>query len=319
MSQHFHPPFFRPPSGAASATAWAQFLAGLLTAADPLSLPEIHVLESGQELIKAGSKRWLCVWSPSGRSHEIPEDLTQKSLRRMASRRRSDSPPPAICCNADLSDASRARFRKVIPDLELLTPRHWDAECRQFPAVALNWFRPVLPVPDSLWQSAATAGEVRLRTTRLTMFNWRRPLTLHIAPRFCDPILQVTVSPLMTVDQLLETIIHLLKMPGSKTFEEDNCVVKLSWSVKYENQAALLDLPLLKLKTQPGRAIEVDARVLMREQHRQKENSLDVIYCADGTWQARSRADRFNTAEEKFRTLMAQACDASLLSIKNHS
>jgi hypothetical protein len=33
----------------------------------------------------------------------------------------------------------------------------------------------------------------------------------------------------------------------------------------------------------------------------------------------RSRADRFNTAEEKFRTLMAQACDASLLSIKNHS
>jgi len=123
----------------------------------------------------------------------------------------------------------------------------------------------------------------------------------------------------MTVDQLLETIIHLLKMPGSKTFEEDNCVVKLSWSVGYKNQAALLDLPLLKLKTQPGREIEVDARVLMRAQHRQKENSLDVIFCADGTSQACSRADRFNTAEEKFPTLMAKACDASLLSIKNRS
>jgi len=63
MSQHCHPPFFRPPSGAASATAWAEFLAALLTAADPLSLPEIHVLESGQELIKAGSKRG-CVSGP---------------------------------------------------------------------------------------------------------------------------------------------------------------------------------------------------------------------------------------------------------------
>lgn len=89
----------------------------------------------------------------------------------MTSRRCSGSPPPAICCNADLSDASRARFRKVIPDLELLTPRHWDAEWRQFPAVTLNMFRPILPVPESLWQSAATAGNVRLRTTCLTMFN----------------------------------------------------------------------------------------------------------------------------------------------------
>ena len=319
MPRFFHPPFFRPPSGAASAAAWAQFLAALLTAADPRCQPEIHVLDSGQEIIKAGPKRWLCLWSPSGRTHEIPEDLAQKSLRHMASRRRSDSPPPAVCCNADLSDASRARFRKVIPDLELLTPRHWDAECHKFPAVADTWFRPVLPVPDALWQSAAADGKIHLRTTRLTMFNWRRPLSLQIAPRFCDPIMQVTVSPLMTVDQLLETIIHLLKMPGSKTYEEDNCVVKLSWSVKYDNQAALLDTPLFKLRIQPDRAIEVDARVLMREQHRQKENSLDVIYCADGTWQARSRADRFNTAEEKFRTLMAEACNASLLSIRNHS
>lgn len=237
----------------------------------------------------------------------------------MASRRRSDSPPTVICCNADLSDAQRARFRKVSSDIELLTPRHWASECRKFPAVSAPWFRPVLAVDEPLWKTAATDAEVQLRTTRLTVFNWRKPLLLHIHPRFCDALLQVTVSPLTTVDQLLETLIHLLKLPGSKTFEEDNCVVKLSWSLKYNNQAVLLDTPLQKLRILPETAIEVDARVLMRDQHRQKENSHDVIYCADGTWQARTRSDRFNTAEAKFRTLMAQACDASLLRIAGKS
>ena len=50
----------------------------------------------------------------------------------------------------------------------------------------------------------------------------------------------------------------------------------------------------------------------MRELHRQKENSLDVIYCADGTWQARSRSERFDSAEMKFRTLMTNACSHAL-------
>ncbi|MCE2797523.1 MAG: hypothetical protein LW816_19535 [Planctomyces sp.] len=316
MSPICHPPFFRPPTGDPSAAAWAQFVTALLTAAEPAGNPELHLLDSGQELIKVGNRRLLCVWSPTGRTQEVPEDLTQKSLRHMASRRRSDSPPPAICCNADLSDAQRARCRKIISDIELLTPRHWAGECRKFSTVSAPWFRPVLPVAEPLWQTAATDAKVQLRTTRLTVFNWRKPLILHIHPRFCDAILQVTVSPLMTVDQLLETLIHLLKMPGSKTFEEDNCVVKLSWSLKYNNQAALLDTPLQKLKVQPETAIEVDARVLMRDQHRQKENSHDVIYCADGTWHTRSRSDRFNTAEEKFRTLMSHACDASLRQIR---
>lgn len=317
MSHIFHTPFFRPPAGEASASTWAQFVTVLLTAIEPGSAPEVHILDSGQELIKSGNKRLLCVWSPTGRTHEVPVDLTQKSLRHMASRRRSDSPPPAICCNADLSDAHRARFRKVSSDIELLTPRYWATECRKFPAAANPWFRPVINVTEPLWQTAASTAKVQLRTTRLTVFNWRKPLVLTIHPRFCDSLLQVTVSPLMTVDQLLETLIHLLRMPGSKVFEEDNCVVKLSWSLKYNNEPALLDTPLQKLKIQPDTAIEVDARVLMRDQHRQKEHSHDVIYCADGTWQARSRSDRFNTAEEKFRTLMSHACEASLQRIRS--
>lgn len=312
MHRILHPPYFRPPTGEPSAGTWARFVATLLALQHPEHLPEIQLLDSAQELIRIGPRRCLCVWSHTGRSAELPDDLVQKSLRHMASRRRSDSPPPALCCNADPSDTQRARYRKIISDLELLTPRHWISECARFPAASDPWFRPIIPIPDTLWQAAATAANVRLRETRLTFLNWRKAITLQIAPKFCDPILQVAVSPLTTVDQLLETLIHLFKMPGSKTFEEDNCVVKLSWSLKYADQNALLDTPLQKLRITPETAVEVDARVLMRELHRQKENSLDVIYCADGTWQARSRSERFNTAETKFRTLLTNACSHAL-------
>jgi hypothetical protein len=251
MEYHLYPPFFVVDPQPAFDQAWEAFCCELLNLENRTNnirrrLPP----DLGCDLIWEAKKTvYQCKVVESGRSSVLSLDKVKKSIETAKNNKaKLGWRKYILCTNVDLTGSQEEKIKKMLPDIEFLTPSNcWIALCKKFPSAANSRCRQLAPIPQRAVVRAIDEIYLQDYAQELQKLLSTTPFTLLVYSNLRNDIIELPVSLEFSVDTILRILMRAFKLPNPRKYEDINIKVSLSYSLVINDKRVPLSEKLSNL------------------------------------------------------------------------
>lgn len=283
MEYHLHPPFFIIEPESSFDDAWESFCCELLNLENRTnSIRRRLPPDLGCDLIWEEKKiAYQCKIVESGQASKLNMSKIKHSIETaIAHKDVVGWDRYILCTNVNLTGKQEQRIRAILPTIEFHSLTFWRALCKKFPSASDARCRQLVPVPKYAVVHAIDAAYLESYAQRLQNHLDTKTTTLLVYSNRQKQIFKVPVSLKFTVDDVLNILIEVFKLPGPANKNDIGINVSLSYSLIIEDKV----VPLTKKLTELSHLLDKQPLVtfwktiIWEDQQGQfKENSMEFI------------------------------------------
>jgi len=320
MEYHLYPPFFEIAPESSFDEAWEAFCADILNLSN--NTREIRRRtppDLGVDLLWPTQRvAYQCKSVLYGKAGDLPVSKIVFSIERALEKKQDVGwEKYVLCVNVDPTGAQEAKIKSALPGIEFLTPSYWLPECRRFSDAMKERFRLLVRVSEPTIVRVVNETFLSDYANRLMASLHETPLKLRVFSNRRKQVFHVPASRDMTVDDLLEVLMRLFRLPDSKSYSEDGCSLSLSYSLVVENKYVSLEQRLGDLGLTDESVVTLwKTMVFSDEQGETQEIVVELITIESLRLRSRPQGERFADAERKFTAEINEAFDKAILRIE---
>jgi hypothetical protein len=323
MEYHLYPPFFEIAPQSSFDEAWEAFCADVLNLSkNTREIRRRTPPDLGVDLLWPTQRvAYQCKAILYGKAGDLPVPKIISSIKRALEKKKDVGwEKYVLCVNVDPTGPQEAKIKAALPEIEFLTPSFWLPECRRFSDAMKERFRLLVRVAESTIERAVDETFLNDYASRLRVSLKETPLTLRVFSNRRKEVFHVPASRNMTVDDFLEVLMRLFRLPGSKSYSEDGCSVSLSYALVVDDKKTSLDQRLGDVGLKDESVVTLWKTMVFRDaQGETQERVIEMITMDSLRRRSRTKGERFADAEEKFTAAMNEAFDKAIQRIESGS
>lgn len=320
MEYHLYPPFFEIAPESSFDEAWEAFCADILNLSN--NTREIRRRtppDLGVDLLWPTKRvAYQCKSVLHGKAGDLPVSKIISSIERALEKKQDIGwEKYVLCVNVAPTGTQEAKIKSALPEIEFLTPSFWLPECRRFSDAMKERFRLLVRVSDPAIERAVNETFLNEYAAGLKASLTKTPLTLRVVSNRRKQVFDVLASREMTVNDFLEVLMRLFRLPNSKSYSEDACSLSLRYSLVVDNKKTSLEQRLGDLGLTDESVVTLWKTMVFRDdQGETRENVMEMITIDSLRRRSRTKAERFANAEMKFTAAINEAFDKAIQRIE---